>query len=563
MKEENDNSMQFIYQSIQHLKASVGMTFDLESGGISDDDEIAVVRTAAIHNLGLAYIALDGMNSSEGKSSHHFRDWVTLLRESQSHNSVVESWVFSLNEGALLLQSGEMEEAILSLETTAREVCSDSTRSSSRQNEACLIVKQNLMVAREALSGEQDQSILRKSEGAMSTFDAVAQWNADVSVGAFAKAEPSDNIVNATTLSEDGNNETSSFSGEETDTQAQPDKSAIEEQAKEDESDIDLPPAKKVKPELQSALVALEKAVGEGPQRTRVLLALARARSSAGDSAGAVDATVKAISAANTDEESETSSAYLEKLMEKMSEDEDTVQVVEEEHALEKAQQPPSFVGSKDFALTELQLKLELERLKYKVLEQEMKLAGRLQHPSQYANEKMRVIDFQQEEDDTDHDPSRRRKSDVSEETIPVNKAIRKPLKHETMVDDTEQATPVDEVEESTEATLKEETEESENQESGDNQISIESESVGASNETESSTEAITTDATDGVESNQNEASPEENESSINATEMASEEEPVVEETAIVEPVVEEPAVEVIELPSLYEPTLTSPKAIP
>lgn len=559
MKEENDNSMQFIYQSIQHLKASVGMTFDLESGGISDDDEIAVVRTAAIHNLGLAYIALDGMNSSEGKSSHHFRDWVTLLRESQSHNSVVESWVFSLNEGALLLQSGEMEEAILSLETTASEVCSDSTLSSSRQNEACLIVKQNLMVAREALSGEQDQSILRKSEGAMSTFDAVAQWNADVSVGAFAKAEPSDNIVNDTTLSEDGNNETSSFSGEETDTQAQPDKSAIEEQEAKEDDDIDLPPAKKVKPELQSALVALEKAVGAGPQRTRVLLALARARSSAGDSAGAVDATVKAISAANTDEESEISSAYLEKLMEKMSEDEDTVQVVEEEHALEKAQQPPSFVGSKDFALTELQLKLELERLRYKVLEQEMKLAGRLQHPSQYANEKMRVIDYQQDEDDTDHDPPRRRKSDVSEENI----AIRKPLKHETMVDDTEQATPVDEVEESTEATLKEETEESENQESGDNQISIESESVGASNETESSTEAIPTDATDGVESNQNEASPEENESSINATEMASEEEPVVEETAIVEPVVEEPAVEVIELPSLYEPTLTSPKAIP
>ena len=559
MKEENENSMQFIYQSIQHLKASVGMTFDLESGGISDDDEIAVVRTAAIHNLGLAYIALDGMNSSEGKSSHHFRDWVTLLRESQSHNSVVESWVFSLNEGALLLQSGEMEEAILSLETTASEVCSDSTLSSSRQNEACLIVKQNLMVAREALSGEQDQSIIRKSEGAMSTFDAVAQWNADVSVGAFAKAEPSDNIVNATTLSEDGNNETSSISGEETDTQAQPDKSAIEEQEAKEDDDIDLPPAKKVKPELQSALVALEKAVGAGPQRTRVLLALARARSSAGDSAGAVDATVKAISAANTDEESETSSAYLEKLMEKMSEDEDTVQVVEEEHALEKAQQPPSFVGSKDFALTELQLKLELERLKYKVLEQEMKLAGRLQHPSQYANEKMRVIDYQQDEDDTDHDPPRRRKSDVSEENI----AIRKPLKHETIVDDTEQATPVEEVEESTEATLKEETEESENQESGDNQISIESESVGASNETESSTEAITTDATDGVESNQNEASPEENESSINATEMASEEEPVVEETAIEEPVVEEPAVEVIELPSLYEPTLTSPKAIP
>jgi hypothetical protein len=74
-----------------------------------------------------------------------------------------------------------------------------------------------------------------------------------------------------------------------------------------------------VRSDMQSALVALEKAAMTGTQRTRLLLALARARSLAGDLSGAVDASLKAIDVATSEEERESSTTYLESLMEKLA----------------------------------------------------------------------------------------------------------------------------------------------------------------------------------------------------------------------------------------------------
>jgi len=584
---DNDNSIQFLFQSIQHLKAAVGLTDESDSEEIGD-----AIQNAAMHNLGLAYMALDGKSSSEalvGEKTTHFLDWVTSLRSSQATQSVMESWVFSANEGAVLLQMGKIEDAISSLESTASQVCSDSFPSS-RQKETCVIVLQNLAVARNSLYGEKGEPSIYAGSGDERTIHVeVARWNADASSESFTAVVtdpeqsetmdatfPSEDDISKTTDVSDGENKTSAAIEEINDASSEAEtntelvdivvdgkiRSGLE--LGKNEEVIALPST--VKPEMQNALAALEKAAAEGTQRARLLLALARARSLAGDLSGAVDAALKAIGAATSEEESETSTLYLETLMEKMAGEgmEETIQIIPEEQPLEMPEKTSTFIESKDFALSQALLKLELEKLKYKVLEQEMML-GRHNNQPQYANDmNVRAIDYQREMDSIVHDTPRRRPSNVIEENIVTSETAKKPVELETEVDlIQEEATLVDDVEDSDPVVLKNDTDNANHEESPGNQTLTQSQNA----DTESSPEVVPADQ---AEPDENQELPSEGVNDINATD-ADEETPAAEFVEAVESVQEVEPVEAVEpvqeiepvqLPSLFSPTLKSPTAI-
>jgi len=356
---------------------------------------------------------------------------------------------------------------------------------------------------------------------------------------------------------------------------------------------------------MQNALMALEKAAGgEGPQRTRLLLALARARSSAGDDASAVDAALKAIGASTSQEETEAATLYLESLMDKMAassdsggagedekdlgvatnEEKQQPRVSEEEQLEEKRLTTTTFVEGRDFVLSELQLKLELERLKYKVLEQEMMLGQyRQQHQNprvSYDNgdaEAMRAIDYRREEEGDRimqlHDtPPRRRKSDEHvRESIVVSKTMEVDIEDATMLaadnvaEEGKTALVEDFVEEIDEETiyLLEDAEESSTLVIPKNETEYNAtDLLGSTGGSEAAAHSDSQNDTDTesvlkatIASDNDNSESEENQTSTAGTEVGatvdSEEEEVL--------AVEEP----VELPSLYEPTKKPPSPIP
>lgn len=395
---DDDVSLQYVFQSIQHLKAAVGMIDAAVSENEGTNDEaIIAVRNAAMHNLGLAYISLDGKSSSsDGARTTHFMDWARSLPAAS------KSWVLASNMGAMLLQLGMIEEATLSLESIASEFCGDSL-SSSRQKEVCSIVHRNLAVARAALNGEKEgQSSHTRSEDTTAVKDAVSQLNKG------ASSTPS---VDVPIPSEDDDvsetaDETSEMLSLADGGKTESNHVVSNESNREEAIDPILPQwgSNAVKPEMRKALAALEKAATEGTQRTRLLLALARARASTGDFSGAVDASLKAIGAATSGEEMESSTAYLESLMEKMAGEssEDIMHIIHKENAPEMSDEAST---NKDFSL--LEMKLELERLKYKVLEQEIRLGCQQNSPNP-GDDVMRVIGYQKQESTIANDASRR-----------------------------------------------------------------------------------------------------------------------------------------------------------
>ena len=165
---------------------------------------------------------------------------------------------------------------------------------------------------------------------------------------------------------------------------------------------------------MWNALAALEKAATEGTQRTRLFLALARARSSAGDLSGAVDASLKSIGAATSGEDLETSTSYLESLMEKMAGEnsEEKMHRVIREDAPETSEEPSA---NRDFSL--LEMKLELERLKYKVLEQEMRM-GCQQHSPNPVDDVMRAIGYQKQEGTIANDAPRKVMGEIKQNSM-------------------------------------------------------------------------------------------------------------------------------------------------
>ena len=153
----------YIHNSIQHLKAAIG----LSKRSIATVEGIAI-RTAAIHNLGLAYIVLDSY--TEGMSTY-FSDWAASLQQSAKHSHpIIESWAFAVNEGASLLHSGKVDEAIAHL-----ELISGSQPCISSQHPACLIARQNLELAKELKFGPDQQSGAIES-GRTALYQKISRW---------------------------------------------------------------------------------------------------------------------------------------------------------------------------------------------------------------------------------------------------------------------------------------------------------------------------------------------------------------------------------------------------
>jgi hypothetical protein len=350
-----DNSMRHIFQAIDHLTAAVGLTNESEYSKHADDNDgdMIAIRIAAMHNLGLAYIALDGKTSSEsyvGTKATHFIDWVKSLHslnDDDDNNAIKKSWVFSSNVGAMQLQLGMIEDATLSLHSISDKFC-DGMLSSNRHEEVCSIVRQNLVVAKSYLDGESTVKNAAPNEALLPSEDLF-----------LFPDEPNQPIDESTPVAFEENISV-----------------GLDLSSKVDVIEKDLTPwgSNPVISDMQSALVALEKAAMTGTQRTRLLLALARARSLAGDLSGAVDASLKAIDVATSEEERESSTTYLESLMEKLAgknliEGEVLGIIHEEIHEI-----PDKKSIHRDIAF--LEMKLEVERLKYKVLEQEMRFSS-------------------------------------------------------------------------------------------------------------------------------------------------------------------------------------------
>lgn len=421
--DESNNNNQFKFQSIQHLKAAVGL---IDKSDRNQSDDAIAIRMAAMHNLGLAYILLDGESSSEapaGVKATHFIDWVTSLRSSQSE---LKSWVISSNEGAMLLQMGKFEEAIIQLELTS-EVCSDALPFS-RQKEACAIVHQNLAMARNALHEKEMIATMMHFP-----VDDEERRNA----AALSIVESSKEYVTETSDGHAGNIETNGILADKESNES------IKADTNTGSSTPFGPTA--IKPEMQDALSALEKAATEGTQRTHLLLSLARARASTGDISGAVDAALRAVSAANSGDELDTSTSYLDKLMAKMAGEgsEQKVHVFQEDQSSGKSDESTTFVEKKDLSFLELEMKLELERLRYKVLEQEMRLGYRSSNSPPNLDH-FRAIDYQQERNAASDIPPKR-VSEVIDESVVTSQTAIKIADYNTTVDVIpEEASPLD-----------------------------------------------------------------------------------------------------------------------
>jgi hypothetical protein len=423
--DDNDNdesSLQYIFRSIQHLRAAVGLVdaASSEREGRADDDgydgydeAIDAIRYATLHNLGLAYIALDGKSPSldGGMTTTHFADWVRSLPAVMNKSLALLS-----NVGAMTLQMGMFEDAASRLGSIASEFCGTDSLSSSRQEEACSIIRRNLDVAWAALNGETEgPNVHVRAKDVTSVVnqldrDASSSRREDIHIS--SEDDDVSNTVNKTLevlsfVEEDGESKSNSFVGNESMS------SSLRTNNTEEVIDpiITQWDINTVKPEMRNALAALEKAATEGTQRTRLLLALARARSSTGDLAGAVDASLKAIDAATSGDEMESSTSYLESLMETMAKQSNEEMVILGS-APEAQEETPT---SRDYSL--LEMKLEVERLKYKVLEQEMRLSYRKHSPNP-VDDLTRVIGYQKQEYTITSDVPRRALSEIKQNKV-------------------------------------------------------------------------------------------------------------------------------------------------
>jgi hypothetical protein len=340
----------------------------------------------------------------------------------------------------MMLQVGMIEDAASSLGYIATEFCDDDvdslvSSSSRRHEEVCSIVRRNLAVARAALDGgeeEDGRSAHAREDDVTAVVDEVSQSNGDASSSSTSVnvlipteedgdvSETANEASEVASSDDKGQTEANNFVSDESTS------SGIQRTDKDEAIDpiltqwglrSDEPSttdSSTVKPEMRNALAALEKAATEGTQRTRIFLALARARSSAGDLSGAVDASLKAIGAATSGEEIESSTSYLESLMEKMAgeKSQEKMHLVVHQDAPETSEEPSA---NRDLSL--LEMKLELERLKYKVLEQEMRL-GCQQHSPNPVDDVIRVIGYQKQEGTIANDAPRRVISEMKQNSV-------------------------------------------------------------------------------------------------------------------------------------------------
>ena len=334
-----DGSIHYLVQSVQHLNVAVART---ERGD--------AINLAAVYNLGLAQMALDSLRSGE---ESQFLSFVRSLQTSSS--------VLLMNEGAMLLQMNETDDAFSRLESSSKMLTCSEESPSERRNEICSILKHNQAIAQHLMN--RIPEIADESGEGDSLDGGVAQTSTSLESRAPTKD-----------LEEFATGESGLINGKESSLESSA--GVIETHAEED-----APPSEIVKPsELQNALQALQSAAYEGVQRPRVLLALAKARASTGDLSGAIDATITAINHATVTEEIETLTSYLEVLMSKLAGESG---YNEPKHEPKQLLDDDKNSRTRDQIVSELEMTLEIERLKYRVLEQEhalkyqeMKFAG-------------------------------------------------------------------------------------------------------------------------------------------------------------------------------------------
>ncbi|KAK1745343.1 hypothetical protein QTG54_004634 [Skeletonema marinoi] len=401
---------------------------------------------AALYNLGLANLALDGLDGGDD----HYLKWILNCSVRRGIIYIAMSGLFLGNEGASLLQNDKVDDAIVGLTSFVNEFCTSvedvgegatKEQGTRRERELCSIARHNLAIAEGGSADEGDKidvaSLIERSlhDDVQPNITNVTIETLPAEVKSDLESEESsdvdDNNVgddidssNTTDIPNDDINEESPLDLNSTPVDAQQEEDSTHVDAQQEveqdvpdksndvvEVEIDTP-MPQVKTEMQNALAALEKAA-EATQQSRLLLTLAKARVSAGDFSGAVDAALKAIGAAKTDEETDTSSSYLETLMGRIADEESGVvravaddstthHHVQMESSLAEdqlKQRHASLVGDGELSTTELQLKLELERLKYKVLEQEMRFAQQQvwNHPRhEYNSENVKALDYKQ-----------------------------------------------------------------------------------------------------------------------------------------------------------------------
>ena len=417
--DHDESPVQFVLQSIQNLNVAIGiLNNNIKEYESSSSSTNEAVYMAALHNLGIAHLALDGFDDD---SSDHYLEWINSLAITNEEESDVPSTTSSILESSALLMvnkdtsllhiDNRVDDAIVGLTSFIDEFCmsgddvvNEVTKpiksKQKREDELCTIVRHNLAIAKG--DGGASNSEDKIDISTILVDDAVEESSVELNTN--VSTELGDNKTDYIIEDNTQGVQHSSTSDESNATNSA-DNQEEEVQQREEEEDIDVvdaPPKSKVNHEMQSALVALEKAA-ETMQRSRLLLALAKARVSAGDYAGAVDAALKAVSTASTNEEIDTSTSYLDSLMNQITDEESDAAQTDMKSAKDYAQ---ARLGEEDLSVTELKLKLELEKLKYKVLEQEMRLAQQQQyqawnhHPQRDINlESVKAIDYMQNDD--------------------------------------------------------------------------------------------------------------------------------------------------------------------
>ena len=284
---------------------------------------------------------------------------------------------------------------------------------------------------------------------------------------------------------------------------------------------------------------------------------------------GAVDAALEAVGLAKSEEESETSTAYLEQLMEKLADGsmKEAPEILPKETLVEAPDKRTAFVESRDHEVSELNLKLEIEKLKYKVLEQEMRWG--LRNPPTFS-ESSRAIDYQQHDSHLKHTYPGMQKS----EKVDVEKNIRsfdEPSVYDDLEDEVESAviipSNVEVIQSKIDTTVNEIQLSPDNTKSEPIQDFNTSES--AAIEENSGNEMLPSpEDSDPPLASLEEDETNENPTSLNETDIAIEtvaenenDEDVLNTTAIEEDTL--PTIEPIVLPSLYSPLLKPPSEMP
>lgn len=435
----NKSSVQFLLQSIQHLNVAIRI-LKSNNNDVQDESNEAVYM-AALHNLGLANLALDRF---EGGNDGHYLEWINSLQVSQGEGSSLfqSSGLFLGNKGASLLENNEVDDAIVGLTSFVNEFCTSdedsdevtkTEKETRRESELCLIARHNLATATGGsadVTGTIDVDSLiehmTNDEVRHNTNETIEETPSVEIVSALSIEESSDvdNNVrddlassNTTGIPDDDNQANLNLTQVDVQHEEKEEEEKVQDKTNDvAEIEVDTP-TPQVKTEMQNALAALEMAA-ESTKSSRLLLTLAKARVSAGDYSGAVDAALKAISAAKSEEETDTATSYLETLMDRIADEESgVVEAITDDSATHHAVQVESslaedpmeqrhsaLMGEGDLSTRELQFKIELERLKYKVLEQEMRLAQQQvwNHPRHEFNQKefneenVKALDYKQ-----------------------------------------------------------------------------------------------------------------------------------------------------------------------